>query len=126
MLKELYRRRWGIETAFRGIKYTLALASFHTKKILHIHQEIYAKLTLYNFASMLTRHVTFSQPNSSYLYQINAAAATHIARQFLLGNVHEKNVENLIRKYLLPVRPGRQKPRNMQVKRPASFQYRMV
>lgn len=126
VLKKLYRRRWGIETAFRGIKYTLALTSFHTKKLLHIHQEIYAKLTLYNFAAMLMRQVAFSQPNGCYLYQINSAAATHVARQFLLGNVHERNVAELITKYLLPIRPGQQKPRNMRVKRPSSFQYRMV
>ncbi len=36
------------------------------------------------------------------------------------------NVESLIAKFLLPIRPGQQKPRNMRVKRPTGFQYRMI
>ena len=36
------------------------------------------------------------------------------------------NVESFIEKFLLPIRPGQQKPRNMRVKRPTGFQYRMI
>lgn len=36
------------------------------------------------------------------------------------------NVESLIAKFLLPIQPGQQKPGNMRVKRPTSFQYRMI
>ena len=31
-LKELYALRWGIETSFRSLKYTVGLLSFHSKK----------------------------------------------------------------------------------------------
>ena len=31
-LKELYAMRWGIETSFRDLKYSLALSYFHSKK----------------------------------------------------------------------------------------------
>lgn len=40
-IKELYAMRWGIETSFRELKHTLALNKFHSKKVGHIHQEIY-------------------------------------------------------------------------------------
>ena len=83
-------------------------------------------MTLYNFASLLRLHAVFTQPEGKHLYRINTAFAAHIAREFLLGFVPVDKVESLIAKFLLPVRPGRQKPGNMRVKRPTSFQYRMI
>ena len=126
LLRELYHKRWGIETSFRDLKYTLALMHFHAKKRTFIEQEIFARMTLYNFASLLRVHAIFVQPKGKYFYRINAAFAAHIAREFLLGFVPATKVEPLIVKFLLPVRPGQQKPRNMRVKCPASFQYRMI
>lgn len=126
LLRELYHKRWGIETSFRDLKYTLALTHFHAKKRSFIKQEIFSRMTLYNFASLLRLHAVFTQPEGKHLYHINAAFATHIAREFLLDVLPAAKVEPLITKFLLPVRPGQQKPRNMRVKRPASFQYRMI
>ncbi len=126
LLRELYHKRWGIETSFRDLKYTLALTHFHAKKRPFIKQEIFSRMTLYNFASLLRLHAIFTQPEGKYLYRVNAAFAAHIAREFLLGFVPAAKVEPLIARFLLPVRPGQQKPRNMRVKRPASFQYRMI
>lgn len=126
LLRELYHKRWGIETSFRDLKYTLALTRFHAKKSTSIRQEIFSKMTLYNFASLLRLHTVFTQPEGKYLYRINAAFATHIAREFLLGFIPAAKVDALIMKFLLPIRPGQQKPRNMRVKRPVSFQYRIV
>ena len=37
-LKELYHLRWGIETSFRQLKYTVGLNAFHTKKAEFIRQ----------------------------------------------------------------------------------------
>ena len=53
-LKELYHMRWRIETSFRELKYALGLVNFHAKKISFILQEIFAKLTMYNFCEMIT------------------------------------------------------------------------
>ena len=126
LLRELYHKRWGIETSFRDLKYTLALTHFHAKKRSFIKQEIFSRMTLYNFASLLRLHAIFMQPEGKYLYRVNAAFAAHVAREFLLGFAPATKVEPLIAKFLLPVRPSQQKPRNMRVKRPASFQYRMI
>ncbi len=57
-LKALYAMRWGIETSFRSLKYTVGLSSFHSKKADHILQEIFARLTMYNFTSAVTHSVT--------------------------------------------------------------------
>lgn len=126
LLRMLYHKRWGIETAFRDLKYTLALTHFHARKRSFIMQEIFAKMTLYNFASLLRLHVRFVQPKGKYFYRVNVAFAAHIAREFLLGFVPAVNVEALIASLLLPIRPDQHKPRNMRVKHPACFQYRMI
>ena len=45
-LKKLYALRWGIETSFRDLKYTVGMLNFHSKKVACIHQEIYAHLIM--------------------------------------------------------------------------------
>ena len=39
-VKELYHKRWGIETSFRELKYALGLVNLHSKKRQFIEQEI--------------------------------------------------------------------------------------
>lgn len=56
-LKELYRLRWGIETSFRELKYAIGLTNFHAKKVDYIKQEIFARLTLYNYCELITTFV---------------------------------------------------------------------
>ena len=56
-LKKLYASRWGIETSFRDLKYTIGLLKYHSKKTACIRQEIFARLTLYNFVEVITSHV---------------------------------------------------------------------
>lgn len=55
-LKNLYGLRWGIETSFRELKYTVGLVNFHAKKVEYIKQEIFARLTLYNCCELITMH----------------------------------------------------------------------
>ena len=59
--------RWGIETSFRDLKYSLALSYFHSKKTENILQEIFAKLTMYNFAELITSHVVVKHKTESFL-----------------------------------------------------------
>ena len=47
-IRELYHLRWGLETAFRGLKYMLGW-SISTGSLML--QELYADLTAFNFAS---------------------------------------------------------------------------
>ena len=60
-LKRLYALRRGIETSFRDLKYTVGMLNFHSKKVMCIHQEIYAHLIIYNFSEMITSHVAISK-----------------------------------------------------------------
>lgn len=64
-IKKLYASRWGIETSFRDLKYTVGLLNFHSKKVMCILQEIYAHMIMYNFAEMITSHVAIEKSKES-------------------------------------------------------------
>ena len=125
-LKRLYAMRWGIETSFRELKYTVGLLHFHAKKTEHILQEIFARLTMYNFSELITSHVVIQKQSRKHAYRANFSAAVHICRQFFLGNVSPPDVEALITRHVSPIRPGRSKPRVLSAKTAVSFLYRIA
>jgi hypothetical protein len=130
-LKSIYNMRWGIETSFRALKYTVGLTSFHAKKQESIVQEIFARLIMYNFAEMITSHVVISQINKRHLYQVNFTVAVHVCRRLLrsLDDEPPPDVEALIRKNILPIRPthqGQKNTRKIRYKSAVSFVYRVA
>ena len=125
-LKKLYNMRWGIETSFRELKYTVGLLHFHAKKVEHIYQEVFARLIMYNFTELVTSPVIIQKADSKYAYKANFSVAVHVCRQFFLGNVSPPDVEALIRRHISPIRPGRSRPRKMTVKHTVSFIYRVA
>ena len=125
-LKLLYNMRWGIETSFRDLKYTVGLLHFHAKKVEYIYQEVFAKLVMYNFTELVTSPVIIQKADCKYAYKANFSAAVHICRQFFLGNVSPPDVEALIRRLVSPIRPGRSRPRKMTANHAVSFIYRVA
>ena len=125
-LKHLYHLRWGIETSFRQLKYTVGLSLFQSKKVEYITQEIFARLTMYNFCELITSHVVIQKKRRKYVYQTNFTAAVHICRQFLRGSVSPPNVETLISNYTVPIRPGRSTPRKTKSIKFNGFFYRIA
>ena len=124
-LKELYAMRWGIETSFRDLKYSLALSYFHSKKTENILQEVFARLTMYNFTELITSHVVVKHKNRKHSYRINFTAAVHVCRNFFLKNISPQNIEALLLQHLLPVRKGSANPRRGSPKTTTSFLYRI-
>lgn len=125
-LKRLYGMRWGIETSFRDLKYTVGLLHFHSKKVEYILQEIYAGLIMYNFSELITSHVVIEKSNRKHEYKVNFSVAVHICREFLLKESIPPDIERLIARYVTPIRPGRSGPRDMKVKQAISFMYRIA
>ena len=101
--------RWGIETAFRELKYAIGLTSFHSKKVEYIKQEIFAKLIMYNFCETITLNVVLQKKERKHVYQVNFTVAISICLQYFKSkpDIPSINVEALIQKYILPVRLGR-------------------
>lgn len=125
-LKKLYGMRWGIETSFRDLKYTVGLLHFHSKKVEFILQEIFSSLIMYNFSELITSHVVIEKGTRKYDYKVNFSVAVHICREFLLKENIPPDIELLIAKYITPIRPGRSRPREMKVKQTISFMYRVA
>ena len=126
-LKSLYSMRWGIETSFRSLKYTLGLIYFHSKKAENILQEVFAKLIMYNFSQMVTSTVIIKQKKRTLTCKVNFSAAIHICSDFLLKNISPPKVEALIAKYIVPVRdskPNTCKPVHQRYS--ISFLYRIA
>lgn len=127
-LKELYCLRWGIETSFRDLKYTVGLSGFHSKRAEFISQEVFARLILYNLCELVASHAALFKRSVSHVYQLNFSAAVHIFRHafFLAPDEPPPDVVALIRKSLLPVRPNRSDPRKVKCRSALSFLYRIA
>ena len=125
-LKALYAMRWGIETSFRELKYTIGLQHFHSKKVEFVSQEIFARLTMYNFYEVITQSVVIQQKSRKYAYKVNFSAAVHVCRQFFLGDIPPPRVEALLKRHISPIRPGRSRPRKLKPKQALSFLYRVA
>ena len=125
-LKGLYNMRWGVETSFRHLKYSIGLLNFHSKKIESIEQEIWARLILYNYCMAVTKNIEERKTNSRYSNKPNITNAIHVCRRFLKLFVDETppNIEQLISGELLPIRPNRISPRKRTTQRPRKFNYR--
>lgn len=124
-IKELYACRWGIETSFRDLKYTLGMNRFHSKKVMCIHQEIYSQMIMYNFIEMITSHVTINKEKKKYKYKTNFSIAAHICKKYLKGKTTSLDLETIIAKNLIPIRENRHYKRKHNNKSYQCFYYRI-
>ena len=124
-IKELYNKRWGIETSFRELKYAIGLSALHSKKRELIKQEIYARLILYNLSQRIIQKIKLEKQKRKYVYQVNFTRAFHIIREFLRKKSGKPlNPESLITNEILPIRPNRSNVRNLKHKDVVCFNYR--
>ena len=125
-IKKIYKMRWGIETSFRELKYAVGISCLHSKKEEYIIQEILARVLLYNFCEIITTHVTITQKKRKYTYQVNYTMAVFLCRKFprMPDGAFHTDIEGLISKELLPVRPGRNYKRKLKPHPAVSFLYR--
>ena len=112
-LKEIYNSRWGIESSFRKLKYTIGLSHYHSYKPDFIKQEIWAKFIAYNATELLVAHTVVVHGKRKYSYKVNLTLAAHICRIYLRLHTETDsiNVMALLQKELVPIRCDRQFPR---------------
>ncbi len=126
-LKELYHSRWGIETAFRELKYSIGLINLHGKKDDFAKQEIFAALTISNLCSRIVQNIVIAKKdNNQYEYSVNIKMAIHICRTFFQKeNADEKQLIEDIARHTEPIRQGRKDNRNLKPKSFVGFVYRV-
>ena len=123
LIKDLYNLRWGEETAFRHLKYAGNMVHIHSIKPDFLIQEIYGKLTLYNFSSCITKAMTKRETSkTAYTYNFNHTQMQKFVRLFLIERIFD--LEKLMNKFLVAVRPGRKFKRIMRRQSAKPLSYR--
>ena len=127
-IKTLYYARWGIESSFRKLKYTIGLSNFHSYKPQYIEQEIWAKLLAYNITEAMVNCTVLETNNTKHEYKVNFTMAAHICRVFLRLTTEKDqyDVMSLLQRELIPIRSDRKYPRlqTAHFRKPRYFIYR--
>ena len=125
-IKHIYHLRWGQETSFRDLKHTIGTANFHSKSPEYIGFEILCRMTLYNFCTIITMEVPIKKRTGKWEYQVNLSMAIKICFEFLSDRMGPGSVNDLISRYILPIRPDRTYARQLRFQVSASFAYRFI
>ncbi|RGE17115.1 IS4 family transposase [Desulfotomaculum sp. OF05-3] len=127
-MKEMYHKRWDIETSFRELKYALGGINFHSKKDDFIKMELFAHFIMFNAVSRSIACVSVPQTNHKYPHAIDFKMACLIVRKYY-RLYNEKPPDAMfaeILAYMAPVRAGRSDKRNLKPKSAVWFVYRVA
>ncbi|MCQ2088523.1 MAG: IS4 family transposase [Bacilli bacterium] len=116
-LKELYHLRWGIETSFRSLKYALSLSYLHSKKRENILQEIYTKLVMYNFTSLIhscAQEEYRPSQDKKHEYKVAFDNAFAVTKEFLTKQVSDAKIKNLLFRNTSRVTTNQKHPRKVR------------
>lgn len=126
-IRELYHLRWGIESSFRDLKYTVGLVNLHGKSDDFAEQEIYAAMTMFNFTSRIAREAIIRQPEKRiHAYCVNFKMAAALCQKYF--RAEDADYGKLLKeigRHTAPVRPDQQNKRNLKAKGFAGFTYRV-
>jgi len=118
VFKELYFKRWGIETKYDTIKNQLQLEAFSGQKVTTIMQDFYITFFLSNLQEIIgkpceSQLIRISQ-DRKHQYKINRNIAfgmmkNRIVDLFIVSNPEKilQHLEVLFIQHIEPVRPGR-------------------
>lgn len=109
-LKQLYWKRWSVETSFRSLKYALSLAYLHSANRELIIQEVFAKLIMYNFASLLHAYASAAKEalnrcaKTKYRYKLSFDDVVPIARELIKQPSEDEKIKALLLRHLTAVK----------------------
>lgn len=124
-LKNLYASRWGIETSFRDLKYSVGLVNFHAKKKEGLLQEIYARFINFNFTKWVTSQIVIQKARKKGAYKICFSDAAYACRLFWNGVLTSSYLETYLARHLSIIRPNRKYRRRIRAQTVVSFIYRV-
>lgn len=117
IFKELYFKRWGIETCYDTIKNKLQLEAFSGHKVITIMQDFYITFFLSNLQQILSKPGSPTQSTKKHHYKVNKNIALGLMKNRIveLFMAHDTEVtlqrlQQLFIRYLEPVRPNRKYP----------------
>ena len=116
VIREIYWKRWKIETSFRRIKHIMASLFFHSYKHDSVLQEIFAKLIMYNFATLVSAAVSIPPtPGKKQKRFVYFSVAVCESRYCLLGKINASSLLKRLRQDPCIVRPDRVVSRNKRL-----------
>lgn len=125
--KSLYFKRWGIETKYQELKCKLQLENFTGDSQIAVEQDFYASIYLSNMAALAKNDANqkVKDKQRKYDYKVNTNILIGSLKDSLVKALLEDNPRKRqrmvnkvlfqISKNIIPVRPGRKFPRNMQL-----------
>jgi len=135
--KELYFKRWGIETKYNELKNKLEIENFSGRLVDNIRQDFYASLLLTNlsveFHMEAQEKVDADQKGkgNKWHYKVNVNHEIGVLKDWLILCMLEDNnkkrgemfeqIVNVLRKRIIPIRPNRSNPRT--IPRKAKFHH---
>ena len=127
MLYRIYALRWGIETSFRDLKYSIGLVNFHSKRAEFICQEIFARLILFNLCQLFVSAFDFSRTTFLRRYVLNFTDALDFFRHMLSLASSESPPDALclLRRNLHSSAPERTFHRNVRARTAVTLFYRV-
>ena len=125
-LKNLYASRWGIETSFRDLKYSVGLVNFHAKKKEGILQEIFARFTNFNFCRWVISQVAIDSSRKKQRYKVCFSDAAYACRLFFNCSLSSLQLKNYLKKQLSIIRPNRKYQRKIKAQSVVDFIYRVT
>lgn len=137
-MKELYGKRWGVETEYDEVKNKLALENFSGRTERTIRQDFYAAMFLSNMAALLYREAQEEAEaaregkGNKYEYRVNVNHEIGVLKDRVVALLLEEDegmkqrmldyvIARLSRR-VVPVRPGRSVPRK-QFSREVKFHH---
>jgi len=132
--KTLYFRRWGIEVKYDELKNRLQIENFTGDTKIAVEQDFYASIYLSNMVALAKNEanekiaLNNQDKNLKYEYKVNTNILIGKLKDSLVLMLLEENSEKRsamlhqimeqIPKNMVPIRPGRSKPRHMGRKAP--------
>jgi hypothetical protein len=121
--KELYFKRWPIETKYDVLKKKLEIENFSGRLVDNIRQDFYAAMVLTNLAADFFHEAQMEvdaeqvHKNNKYLYKVNMNHEIGVLKDLLIKTLIEDddkkrgimfdNIISLLKKRLIPIRPNR-------------------
>ncbi|WP_121965215.1 IS4 family transposase [Myroides sp. N17-2] len=125
IFKELYFKRWGIETYYDELKNKLRVEDFSGYSNQSILQDFYSTILVSNIQSLIIVEInndSIRNSTTKYQYKINTALSYGFLKDRILGLLFSQRdideilieVKKLFKKNLVPIRPDRSNHRNIK------------